>query len=1077
MFESSKDFQKKDNFLKQTEDARQKRLLEKKKLQSAVKIQSFYRGYIVRKKLLDSIEDELKNKLLSNHTLDLDRLAPNYAYNSNPSSQLLALVKKYLFVYNKRYKNKKDKLDISMLKNLLDHLVCSITQGEFKYSYVSLIMNKNNYQNFINQSRQILCLCVSIIDIINLKNVVHLKLLYNIIELIFSLTDFKAWKCFKVDNNPLIETLLKETNKSFLIILFNENLFQKFNNILIQNSANYHPILEKRHLSNILIIAFKILELKNFDESSLKEFSNNLVTIPLIFDQHHEFIKQKSAEFDLLNKLFIHLNHYERLKSFLNNKDINLLIFFLGNLCSLSKMNFDILRSNTESLLNISSQIFLNSNNSGTSNRKKSDKNDTIRWHPIFGFLKVKSSFGNFEIIMSVMDQLRFLWSHQFISILFDSKNVIFQNNINYTTSNSSGNVNFKEFVKGFFDKTLNTRQNNLIDSSESSSIFRICSFYRQLLLFFSEPRIEILSALSIEEELLLGLWHYLNNLGPMCGLNELLKIVQNTKDFHHQVFDVLYIVCSLVLYLVAVLDENEFYEQQKIFKLNDYKLISNFLNNLIYKILANELLNQDPSKTLQNNTYFSIFHQLLVALYMKDNRRAFSNDVESFWLVKDLKPKTFMIDLEKDKKYALNILEYIPHIIPLKNRIEILKSKIDKDKHVFHGSELPQVRINIRRYKLIEDAYANLASLPVNLLKSTLRISFINECGLREAGIDQDGVFKEFLQETIKQILDPKFNLFQVTNEQQLYPSPSSYFVEDHLQMFEFAGKLIAKSIYEGQVVEVDFAPFFLRQLIGYRTQYFSFLDDLATLDKDLYKNLNSIKHDENVADLELTFCHSEYHLGKLISHELVPSGSYVKVTDENKIKYIHLLAHFKLHKQIKDQVNAFNDGFKSIIKQEWLNMFSLPEIQRLISGCTQDINLEDLKRNVQYFNGLHSNHRLVKWLWEVIENDFTKEERSLFLKFVTSSSKPPLLGFSSLNPPFSIRCVDNEEEDGTVFDSSLRSFLKTVMNISKNDTSRLPTSSTCFNLLKIPNYSKKSTLKEKLRYAINSNSGFELS
>ena len=58
--------------------------------------------------------------------------------------------------------------------------------------------------------------------------------------------------------------------------------------------------------------------------------------------------------------------------------------------------------------------------------------------------------------------------------------------------------------------------------------------------------------------------------------------------------------------------------------------------------------------------------------------------------------------------------------------------------------------------------------------------------------------MFKEFLQEVIKQLLDPKFNLFQVTSEQQFYPSSSSYYVDDHLHMFEFAGKMIGKSIYE---------------------------------------------------------------------------------------------------------------------------------------------------------------------------------------------------------------------------------------------------------------------------------------
>jgi hypothetical protein len=39
------------------------------------------------------------------------------------------------------------------------------------------------------------------------------------------------------------------------------------------------------------------------------------------------------------------------------------------------------------------------------------------------------------------------------------------------------------------------------------------------------------------------------------------------------------------------VLDENEFYEKQDIMKLEDFKLLSNFLNNFVYQALANELI------------------------------------------------------------------------------------------------------------------------------------------------------------------------------------------------------------------------------------------------------------------------------------------------------------------------------------------------------------------------------------------------------------------------------------------------------------------------------------------------------
>ena len=43
--------------------------------------------------------------------------------------------------------------------------------------------------------------------------------------------------------------------------------------------------------------------------------------------------------------------------------------------------------------------------------------------------------------------------------------------------------------------------------------------------------------------------------------------------------------------------------------------------------------------------------------------------------------------------------------------------------------------------------------------------------------------------------------------------------------------------------------------------------------------------------------------------------------------------------------------------------------------------------------------------------------------------------------------------------------------------DVDRLPSASTCYNMLKLPDYRRASTLKEKLLYAITSNAGFEMS
>lgn len=69
---------------------------------------------------------------------------------------------------------------------------------------------------------------------------------------------------------------------------------------------------------------------------------------------------------------------------------------------------------------------------------------------------------------------------------------------------------------------------------------------------------------------------------------------------------------------------------------------------------------------------------------------------------------------------------------------------------------------------------------------------------------------------------------------------------------------------------------------------------------------------------------------------------------------------------------------------------------------------------------------------------------------------------------------CAVCLQDTGDTLGSVLRGFF----TIRKREPGgRLPTSSTCFNLLKLPNYSKKSVLREKLRYAISMNTGFELS
>lgn len=99
--------------------------------------------------------------------------------------------------------------------------------------------------------------------------------------------------------------------------------------------------------------------------------------------------------------------------------------------------------------------------------------------------------------------------------------------------------------------------------------------------------------------------------------------------------------------------------------------------------------------------------------------------------------------------------------------------------------------------------------------------------------------------------------------------------------------------------------------------------------------------------------------------------------------------MAFFRMHTQICEQTSAFIRGFRSIINPDWLSLFSMVELQRLISGDTNPLDLKDLRRHTQYFGGFHDSHRVISWLWDILAKEFTEDERRLFLKFVTSCSR----------------------------------------------------------------------------------------
>ena len=139
-------------------------------------------------------------------------------------------------------------------------------------------------------------------------------------------------------------------------------------------------------------------------------------------------------------------------------------------------------------------------------------------------------------------------------------------------------------------------------------------------------------------------------------------------------------------------------------------------------------------------------------------------------------------------------------------------------------------------------------------------------------------------------------------------------------------------------------------------------------------------------------------------------------------------------------------------MIPPDLLRIFCPPELQILISGSQTKIDIDDLQRYTHYTGGYHSLDPTIIRFWRIVKG-MSYEEQSLLLRFVTACPRPPSLGFASLHPTFTIQKVDNPDQQ------------------------RLPSASTCFNILKLPTYSSETILREKLLYAITSKSGFDLS
>ncbi|CAI5719815.1 hypothetical protein KXD40_006588 [Peronospora effusa] len=360
-------------------------------------------------------------------------------------------------------------------------------------------------------------------------------------------------------------------------------------------------------------------------------------------------------------------------------------------------------------------------------------------------------------------------------------------------------------------------------------------------------------------------------------------------------------------------------------------------------------------------------------------------------------------------------------------------------------------IQFVVRRENLLSDSLEQMLKCPPSRFWERLRIYFENEPGL-----DAGGLIREWYEILSDSLFNDDFGLFISTKGENMgyWINPASASkVPNHLEYYEFVGRLLAKALIEGYNMKMSLALPLIKHILGVPISF----SDLEFLDEDLYKNALWMKQNDKADLLAIDFTvqviTSE---GKSKTVELVPGGADRDVTDENKKEYLELLLKHYMFESISEQLGALLMGFYDVMPQFLITVFDYQEFDLLLSGVPElDVNdwhAHSEVRWVKLEKPTPAEHRVLKWFWECMA-EFTSEERARLLQFATGTSRVPVQGFKAL----------------TSSDGRVRRFTIQFVQRGAPPTGLMPKGHTCFNRIDLPLYHTKEEMINYVTLVMN--------
>lgn len=361
------------------------------------------------------------------------------------------------------------------------------------------------------------------------------------------------------------------------------------------------------------------------------------------------------------------------------------------------------------------------------------------------------------------------------------------------------------------------------------------------------------------------------------------------------------------------------------------------------------------------------------------------------------------------------------------------------------HTPQQMYLLVKVRRNHLLHDSFQVFEDQEDHLKKS-IKVQFIGE-----PGIDVGGLRKEWFLLLIRELVSPECGLFTVAEE-----SGYTWFKtgsKQPLKYYKLTGVALGLALYNSTILDISFPPVLYKKLLGVPYT----LDDFKAINPSFGRSLQQLL-DYKGSDVEdvfcLTFSVSKEVDGRVIEDDLIPDGSNIPVTRSNRQEYVKQMVAYHLGTSARRMFEPLKQGFFKVVGSNALTLFQPEEVELLIRGSEEPINVDALRAVTRYnhwssrYKNPDQDAQVVNWFWRYFKAlDLAMQHK--LLMFVTGSDRIPATGVSTM---------------------------QFTITRAGGNCDRYPVSHTCFNELCLYEYDSKQKLVNMLTRAISDSEGFGL-